>query len=574
MRSNRSWLRPGLACAAGALLLLTLACRSGPAQQTGAAPGEAGAASAKRGGTLTLALRRDPPAAYDRMMTNIWYEITPITSAIYGNGNLISLCRDDFFKICPYLAESWQESGDSTQWTFKIRDGVKWQDGTPFSAEDVKFGLDMVLGRAEGGGKTRRAAAYVDDYAGVKSVEVLEGNQVRVTLAEPRPLFLQTMSRSLPGAIIAHPRHLAEPRIKAGEVDVSPQDLGFVGTGPFTMVKQEKGVGAEVKRWDGYWEKDGNGQQLPYLDTVRYAVIPDPAAMDAAFRTGRLDGGSYGAGHTLSKERKEAYQREMGDKVYFVPIYSTETVLAFNTLSPGPQQDVRVRQAISLTLDRQQAAEALGGGEGSPVITMSPENPFSDPDALTKWPGWNPATKQADREKAKQLRKDAGYPNGFTVKTFCYNVRTYTEVCEYLKDQLLALGINYDFEIGDQAKYTQSRQTLEWPMVTMPGVVEVIDPTLAESDVGRYSEYTSAAGKHEDPKVPEFFSRMRATRDMAEKTKIWREFERYYILDQVYMTPIYIAFASTPYRSYVKGILRPTTGTDRQLDLAVVWLDK
>ena len=572
MRTFTSWRHCGLGLSLIVLLLGALACGAPAARDRGGPAAEGGAP--KHGGTVTLALRRDPPSAYDRMKTNIWFEIQPVTDALYGNGNIIRLCRDDFYKICPALAESWQANSNSSQWTFKFRDGVKWHDGAPFSAEDVKFWLDMVVGKAQGGGKTRREAAYADDYAGIETVEVLDGNRLRVTLGEARSLFLQLISRSIPAAVVAHPRHLAAPRIANGEVDVSPQDLGFVGTGPFTMVKQEKGVGAEVKRWDGYWEKDANGKQLPYLDSVRYAVIPDPAAMDAAFRTGRLDGGSYGAGHTLSKERKEAYQREMGDKAYFVPVYSTDTVLAFNALIPGPQQDVRVRQAISLTLDRQQAAKALGGGEGAPVITMSPENPFSNPDATTTWPGWNPATKDADRAKAKQLMRDAGYPNGFSVRTFCYNVSTYTEVCEYLKAQLLTLGIDYDMEIGDQAKYTQSRQTLEWAMVTMPGVAEVIDPELAEPSVGRFSDFNSAAGKHEDPKVPEFFKRMRASRDLSEKTKIWREFERYYLLEQVYHTPIYIGYASTPYRSYVKGILRPTTGTDRQVDLAVVWLDK
>ena len=558
------------------LLLASLACQA-PAAREGGTPdaaGDDGAAAAKHGGTLTLALRRDPPSAYDRMMTNIWFEITPITSAVYGNRNLISLCRDDFFKVCPGLAESWEANSDSSQWTFKIRDGVKWHDGAPFPAEDMKFWLEMVTGKAEGGGKTRRKAAYANDYEDVKTVEVLDGNRLRLTLEEGRSLFLQLMSRSLPSAVVAHPRHLAEPRIKAGEVDVSPQDLGFVGTGPFTMVKQEKGVGAEVKRWDGYWEKDAGGKQMPYLDTVRFAVIPDPAAMDAAFRTGRLDGGSYGAGHTLSKERKEAYQREMGDRTYFVPIYSSNTLLSFNTLIPGPQQDARVRQAISLTLDRQQAAQALGGGEGEPNITMSPKNPFSNPNAANTWPGYNPATKQADREKAKQLMRDAGYPDGFTVNTFCYNVKTYTEVCEYLKEQLRPLGIEYNFNIGDQANYTQSRQTLEWPMVTMPGVVEVIDPELTEPNMGRFSEFNSAGGKHEDPKVPDFYKRMKESKDLTQKTEIYRELERYYFLEQVYAAPIYIARASTPYRSYVHGILRPNIGTDRQLDLAVVWMDK
>lgn len=553
------------------LALSALAC-SRPGQGTG--PASDAASLPKSGGTLTLALRQDPTAAYDRMKTNIWFEIQPVGVALWGYGNLIRLCRDDFYKLCPELAESWEANADYSQWTFKIRDGVKWHDGTAFTAEDVKFWLEMVMGKAQGGGKTRRAAAYVGDFKGIQTVEVVDGNRLKVGLDGSFPLFLQTMTRSIPSAAIAHPRHLAAPRIANGEVDISPQDLGFMGTGPFTMVKQEKGVGIEVRRSDSYWEKDEHGKQLPYLDGVRYAVIGDPAAMDAAFRTGRLDGGSYGRGHTLSGERKEAYERDLGGKVNFVGVVSSNEVLSFNTLVPGPQQDARVRQAISLWIDRQSAAKALAGGLGQPIVSMSPGSPFTAPNAASTWPGWNPATREADRAKAKQLMAEAGYANGFSINTFCYNIPSYAEVCEFHKAQLAGLGINLNLELGDQAKFTMARQTLDYPVIPMPGITDVIDPELAEPAVGPHSRFNSAAGKHEDPKVTEYFERIRASREITQRTNIWREFERYYILEKAYIAPIFAGLAVTPYRSYVKGILGAETGADRQQDLAIVWLDK
>src|SRR5207249_3383744 len=117
--------------------------------------------------------------------------------------------------------------------------------------------------------------------------------------------------------LIQHPKHLMQPAIDKGQVNVTPQEIGYVGAGPFKVQNYEKGSVLQLRRFDGYWEKDEKSRRLPFMDGIDYIIFSDPAAMDAAFRTGRLDGGARGAGYTLTKERRDAYRQSLGDKVWF-----------------------------------------------------------------------------------------------------------------------------------------------------------------------------------------------------------------------------------------------------------------
>src|SRR4029077_20989361 len=91
---------------------------------------------------------------------------------------------------------------------------------------------------------------------------------------------------------IFQPKHLFEPAIAAGDVNVAPSQLGYVGTGPFKFKSYEPGVAIELTRFDKYWEKDAEGRSLPYLDGIIFNIIKSPAAMNDAFRTGQLDLGA------------------------------------------------------------------------------------------------------------------------------------------------------------------------------------------------------------------------------------------------------------------------------------------
>ena len=120
----------------------------------------AGDETPKPGQIATFGVRRDPPAAFDMMMTTIWYDLHQVGSPVWGSGNLVRPCLENVYAVCPALASEWEHNADFTQWTFTIRDGVKWHDGTAFTVEDAKFWFDLAFTGYKSGDKVRRPAWY------------------------------------------------------------------------------------------------------------------------------------------------------------------------------------------------------------------------------------------------------------------------------------------------------------------------------------------------------------------------------------------------------------------------------
>ncbi len=535
-----------------------------------------GGGEPKPGGIATFGVRRDPPAGFDMMMTTIWYDLHQIGAPIWGSGNLVRPCYDDVYRMCPGLATEWDNSSDFTVWNFTLREGVQWHDGTALTAEDMKFWLDLVFEGAKSGEKVRRQAWYHSRIGKVQSTGVVGGNKIRITLAERNPLFLDALFT--PYFTVAHPRHIMQPLIDKGEVDAAPLELGMPGLGPYRFDGYEKGSIARVRKNENYWEKDAQGRALPYLDGMDFAIMQNPQAMDAAIRVGRLDGGSPGFGYILTGERYEAYKRDLGDKFWVLQVPSGfgtggGSSLAFNLLKEGPWQDLRVRKATALWIDKQESIDAVTGGYGYLGPLLNPANPFSSPDFLT-FPGYNPDTKAQDREQAKKLLAEAGYSDGFTMSYNCLTTGAWRDRCEFLNGQLAGLGIDLKLDLMDAPAWKAAGTSLDYDAVQSVGGPGIHIPEAAEPGFTVYSESTGAATKHEDPKVPEFFKRLRAANSFDQRVSVWREFERYWLAEQIYTVPISGNLATIPYRSWVKGRLVGPEQIMAYMDFHTVWLVK
>jgi ABC-type transport system substrate-binding protein len=240
-----------------------------------AAPTVAPDTAIKTGGIAVIANREDPPASWDPMFqTSI--SLGHVSGSVFGDGTLVRPCRDDLYKVCPALAESWETNPDFTQWTFKLRDGVVWHDGTKLTAEDIAFWVDLAYNGAKAADKSRPVARFKAYFGPLDKVEAMDERTVRFNLKSPTPSFLDLIaSRNVQ---IAHPRHLMAPKIAAGEVMVSPADVGYVALGPFKVDKIEKGSVVSVRKFDKYWEKDLEGRQLPIWMalTIRSSTIYQP----------------------------------------------------------------------------------------------------------------------------------------------------------------------------------------------------------------------------------------------------------------------------------------------------------
>jgi ABC-type transport system substrate-binding protein len=525
-------------------------------------------AEPKYGGVATFAHRRDPPFAFDTLRTTT-LDLHHIGGGLNGNGSLVRPCRGDVYKVCGGVAQSWESTPDFTQWTFKVRDVIKWHDGTLFTAEDAKFWVELAAFGAKVGDKVRGPASFASVFSDLKKVEVLDGNRLRLTLERSQPQFLYEIG--VANRSIAHPSHLMKPLLAKGQVDVSPQDVGFVSIGPFKMLKYERGIRAQVRRNDLYWETDAKGRKLPYLEGIEFAFIRDPSAMDAAFRVGRLEGGARGAGYNLSPERKDGYVRDLGDQVWFYETPTTRSGIGFNVIHRGPLQDVRIRKAISLWMDRQAALKVEGFAR--PSALLGPDSPFTTPDYAT-WPGYNTATREKDRAEAKRLMAEAGHPTGGFQLTFPCR-RIWITFCEYYHGQFAGLGIDLKLILQDDAAWAADRLKADHEVIYGGEATSyIVIPEAAENGLTRFSITRYAQPKHEDPKVAGFFDRLRTATNFEERVKIHRELERYMLLDQVYLVQTHQTIGVVAYRSYVKGLVVPLENDQNDTDFATVWLDK
>lgn len=490
-----------------------------------------------------------------------------VGGALFGPGNLVMRCRDNMYLTCPYLASRWQANPSFTEWTFTIRDGVTWHDGTEFTAEDVKFWLDLVFFGARADGRVRAPAYFANELGRATAVDVLEHGRVRVTFAGRNPHLPEILAN--PRFTIAHPRHLMEPRIRAGDVSVSPLDVGLVGVGPFRLDGYRRGSLIRLERNDDYFERGPSGEALPYLDGVDYVIMPDALAMDIAFRSGRIDGGARGQAHYLSAERKAVYERDLGDEVVFLESEGGNFRLAFNVLREGPWQDPRVRRAIALWIDKQAAIPATLGGTGWTTPQLGPPN-IPVPRYFINWPRWDREPIEARRAEARRLLREAGYPNGFTMEHLVRGIRPQTG--EFLKAQLAGLGIELELRIVDEGEWNRARVSLDYDSQQGRLTPSPI-PEGTESVYGRYSENPDAYAKHDDPQIDRLYRRLRAADTLDQRIAVWREIERYIFVEQTYIVPIAESINVIPYRSYVKGLAQPTEDAHTFNDNATVWLD-
>ncbi|MDE2900759.1 MAG: ABC transporter substrate-binding protein [Chloroflexota bacterium] len=262
-------------------------------------------------------------------------------------------------EIAPGIAESWSVTDDGLTWTFKIRDDVQFHDGTPLTAADVKTTYDHYVKSSTGEIDFRPPArSYTGPF--IESTETPDDYTLILNLGAPASVLLQNLSAAWVNIVSKKDYDTHGPEWFVTNVN---------GTGPYRWApdKWERGVSFELERNDNFWEEG-----LPYLDGKRYTVIPSSSLLRAAFETQAIDVVSAGGVGNV-----EEIVAKLGDKVRVVdgpgggPAYAL-----LNTKIP-PFDDVRIRQAIYLLLDRDEIAErALQGAPGY-VGTWFEPNTFS-----------------------------------------------------------------------------------------------------------------------------------------------------------------------------------------------------
>jgi peptide/nickel transport system substrate-binding protein len=325
-----------------------------------------------------------------------------------------------------------------------------------------------------------------------------------------------------------------------------------------------------VRIFDKYWEKDAQGRPLPYLDGINFPIINDLSAVVAAFRAGRLDGGTRGLGFTLKPEQKASLQQGMGDQVWFADLGGQRESLWFNTLRDTPLKDVRVRKAISLAIDKREGIQAVESGGAFLSTLQNPKSPWPNPDWMS-WPAYREGGRDQDRAEAKRLLAEAGFANGF--ETTLFGQRTWQAEEEWIQGQLATVGIKVSLDLVDVATYNERAARKDFNLQTGKGATITFPEGLSVL-LDQLSLANNAFAVHEDAKVHEFFARFDTAKNMEERVQIYRDMEKYVLLDQVYGVVLYDQVQTIPYRSHLKGILLPQEDITAGLSFATAWLDK
>lgn len=492
------------------------------------------AVTPKRGGTLNATFSSDP-AHFDPHRGTTAQNFVPLVYNGLVRFKTGTQVRVDEFVIEPDLAERWEISRDGLVYTFRLRRGVRFHDKPPVNGRemdsaDVVWSIQRMLEDTPENIKR-------DLFAVIKSAEAVDRYAVRITLAEPFAPLLDNLATVFASIV--------------PKADIDYKQVA-IGTGPFMLDSFTRGTRYVYKRHADYFER---GQ--PYLDEIVIHILRDFATRAAALRAGRIDVVDllpYGQALPIIREGTLAWERYQG-------IFSVH--LRLNAAKP-PLDNEKVRQALSLALNRQAIAIALGGGEG---VVNGPV-----PTGLGRWAlDWHKLPYfTRDVNKARQILREAGFPNGFTIEgaggASPDNRRV---IMEAIKAQWAQIGVTFNFRLVDTASVQRIRFQKDFTILA--------DNFTLSSDPDSYLflEYHSTSsgnvGNYADREVDRLLEAQRRELDPAKRVALVHQAQALIAQKGWIITtgdPIYVSLAWP----YVKGFRH--NNINQYLPLKNVWLDK
>jgi peptide/nickel transport system substrate-binding protein len=336
----------------------------------------------------------------------------------------------------PALATSWEQTSP-TVWRFHLRSGVKWQDGSPFTADDVVF----TLKRIQAPNSSMRAP-----MSPVKEARKIDDLTVDFETTVPDPIFLQEQTNLLIMSKAWCEAHNATEPVTIGKEDNYALHYAM-GTGPFSLVSREPDRKTVVEKNPLWWDKPEHN-----LDRVEFNVIASAPTRVAALLSGEVD-----MIYTVPPQDIARIKQTDGLKILQTPelrtIYlgfdqSRNELPSSDVKGKNPFKDVRVRQAVALAIDEPAIASRVMLGLGHPTWEMWGPGVNGYDAALDVRP-------KADPAKAKQLLADAGYANGFRVAMDCPNDRYVMDeqICTAIVSMLARVGIKIDLNAQTKSKF-------------------------------------------------------------------------------------------------------------------------
>jgi peptide/nickel transport system substrate-binding protein len=395
--SRKAWW--GTVCAAA---LLSITITAGLAQS--AAP--------QRGGTLQIAhianiSSMDPQqvtAGFDLHLS--WAVFDPVVDI------------DPKMNLVPGLAVSWKQTSPTT-WEFKLRQGVKFHDGTPWDAQALKFNIERVQDPAT-------KSPLRQNFLVIKSVDVVDQYTAKLTTERPVVTILQLLASR------------AAMQNSPTAVKKYGKDYGVtaaVGTGPFKFVRWQQGSNVTLERNPNYWRMGADNKPLPYLDKLVFNIVEDPTV-----RITNLKAGSADITYDVAPKDFAALEADSNFQVFKGP--QTAVHMDYLSTSKPPFDNVHARRAMSYAIDRDAVAKLVYKGLAIPATgIISPAlGPFYDSKLQVQ---------KQDYEKAKEELKLAGMPNGFEFSAYNVPGEIYETQAQAQQAMLAKVGIKMNIRVAD-----------------------------------------------------------------------------------------------------------------------------
>src|SRR2546428_1609915 len=513
--------------------------------------GSADAQAPKRGGTLRVSYGNE--VAHLDFHTAPGYEMMWVAMTV-GCG-LVNIRPDG--KFVSDAAESWQTSSDGLLYTFKLKKGVLFHNGTQVDAAAVKFSIDRIMDPATKSGMRTF-------YESVHSVEVLDPSTVQIRLTQPYAFMLHMLAGYRTGLVIYSPaatqKYTVEDR-KQGKPEA------VVGCGPFRLVEWVKGSHLVMDRFDKYFEPG-----LPYLDRVVIRVIKDPITQMAAFKAGEIDFiADFSVDHvdTLRAQSPRAQIMTGKETTPMVAMMKVTVPADGKPMSKdrGPHpifNDIRVRKAVGCYgIDRKEIVKIAFKGQATPWLGIIPPGTQDTVDVTHMCP-YDPA-------RAKALLAEAGYG---PQKPLTFELMTNTEksvfnvIATVIKEQVSRIGVTVNIRLVDKVTWMN--------VATQDGPFDMYVEDLASLftvDQNTLLSHSTAAWnttRHIDAKVDDYYLRYAREMDPGKRKAIAKEFQEF-MTDKLYWNTI----SGSPFYEVAQPWMKDYVyNAEWKVLYKKVWLDK
>ncbi|MBI2912184.1 MAG: ABC transporter substrate-binding protein [Chloroflexi bacterium] len=445
------------------------------------------------------------------------------------------------FRVAPALAEKW-ELKNPTTYVFQIRRGVRWHDGTPFTARDVAWVYDYSRdAKNEAGG--RRALQDVQEVA------TPDDHTLQITTRTPQVNFLVALTDNF---LSVFPRHVYE----RGD---DPRQV-VIGTGAFKLESYDRQKGLVYARNDDYWNKP-----RPYLDKIHIFTGLDRAAQTAAFFAKQAD-----AMKVTDKPQLDPILRSAPEAKSAPFLRDIESPITMKLDRP-PFNDIRVRRAMHLAIDRQAMIGTLTFGTGianPPGMNGGRTGWVIPQEELKTLPGWR-QPKEQDRAEARRLLAEAGFANGFTFTMLVDKGHTdASSQAEVISAQVREVGINMKIDIVETAVYEKRRG--EGDFDAWLGSISRFSPEKEWNEFfrsgGRLNQFPIS-----DPELDRLIEEQNSEFDEAKRKQMWIDIQRVLLKNQ-YVVPTITYTNYLIWQSWVGGWVDNFAGQASNLDWGQTWL--